>query len=209
MILDIAEDLIIQTKEKINILIGGTGDKNDDYFQKCEEKINYLKNKYPHCFWSNPYEFFFDGLKVNLGSDFGLMPSLFEPGGIVQHEFFIAGTPVIAFKTGGLQDTVFEFNHENWQGNGFIFDNYYKEELKEAINRAINLFYCKDKYYKCRENAYNSAIDVMDTAKAWCKEFYRLRNKIYYDKKAIFDNGEYEYCSADQLNFELENMILL
>lgn len=47
-----------------------------------------------------------DGPLVNLGCDFGLMPSEFEPGGIVQHEFFIAETPVIANKTGGLQDTV-------------------------------------------------------------------------------------------------------
>lgn len=31
-----------------------------------------------------------------------MMPSKFEPGGIVQHESLIAGTPVIAFKTGGL-----------------------------------------------------------------------------------------------------------
>lgn len=31
------------------------------------------------------------------------MPSLFEPCGIVQDEFFVAGTPVIAFNTGGLK----------------------------------------------------------------------------------------------------------
>ena len=44
-----------------------------------------------------------------MGSDFGLVPSLFEPSGIVQQEYFVAGTPVVAFKTGGLKDTVFEF----------------------------------------------------------------------------------------------------
>jgi glycogen synthase len=42
----------------------------------------------------------FCSLQINLGADFGLMPSLFEPGGVVQHEFFVAGTPVIAFRTG-------------------------------------------------------------------------------------------------------------
>ena len=46
---------------------------------------------------------------LSLGCDFGLMPSLFEPSGIVQQEYFAAGTPVIAFKTGGLKDTVFEY----------------------------------------------------------------------------------------------------
>lgn len=79
----------------------------------------YLKNRYPHCFWAGPNEFFTDGSVVNRGSDFGLMPSLFEPGGIVQHEFFVGGTPVIAFKTGGLKDSVFEFVND--QGNGYTF----------------------------------------------------------------------------------------
>ena len=34
------------------------------------------------------------------------MPSLFEPCGIVQDEFFAAGTPVIAFSTGGLKVSI-------------------------------------------------------------------------------------------------------
>lgn len=50
------------------------------------------------------------------------MPSVFEPGGIVQHEFFIAGTPVIAFKTGGLKDTVIEFEWITGVGNGIVFE---------------------------------------------------------------------------------------
>ena len=45
----------------------------------------YLASKYPHCVWANPSIFFEDGPLINIGSDFGLMPSLFEPGGIVQH----------------------------------------------------------------------------------------------------------------------------
>jgi starch synthase len=38
---------------------------------------------YPNCFWSEPDKFFYDGPVVNRGADFGLMPSMFEPGGIV------------------------------------------------------------------------------------------------------------------------------
>ena len=59
---------------------------------------------------------------MNLGADFCLMPSMFEPGGIVQQEFFVAGTPVIAFKTGGLKDTVVEFDKVSKRGNGFTFE---------------------------------------------------------------------------------------
>ncbi len=82
-------------------------DSKEEYGKYCADKMKILTNKYPLCFWSSPDQFFNDGPLVNIGSDFSLMPSLFEPGGIVQHEFFCGGTPVIAFKTGGLKDTVF------------------------------------------------------------------------------------------------------
>ena len=113
------------------------------------------------------------------------MPSLFEPGGIVQHEFFIAGTPVIAFRTGGLKDTVFEFRWDNNSGNGLTFDYYNGRELVGAMKRAIDLFNNKEKYEACRKNAFNSAIDVADVSRAWCREFYRLKNKIYFNVKTV------------------------
>jgi starch synthase len=66
---------------------------------------------------------------VNRGSDFGLMPSAFEPGGIVQHEFFVGKTPVIAFKTGGLKDSVIEYRWDSEEGSGFIFENYHHNDF--------------------------------------------------------------------------------
>lgn len=203
LILEIVEELILHTNNKINILLGGMGNKTDPYVIKCIDKINYLKEKYPNCFWANPDEFFTDGPAVNFGSDFGLMPSLFEPSGIVQHEFFIAGTPVVAFKTGGLKDTVHEFNMENNQGNGIVFDCYDTNNLKNSIIRAINLFNNKEKYNKCRENAYNSAIDVADVAKAWCTEFYRLKGKTFTGKKKGTPNALIipdKYSALEKLN---------
>merc|ERR1712167_227655 len=82
----------------------------------------HLKAKYPACFWAAPEEFFTDGALVNRGADFGLMPSAFEPGGIVQHEFFVGGTPVVAFKTGGLKDSVVEYMWDSETGSGYTFE---------------------------------------------------------------------------------------
>jgi starch synthase len=122
LILDAAETLIQRTSGKINILVGGMGNMKDPYCINCVNKINYLRNKYPYSFWASPNDFFTDGPLINFGSDFGLMPSLFEPGGIVQHEFFLAATPVLAFKTGGLKDTVIEFDWHTNKGNGLLFE---------------------------------------------------------------------------------------
>lgn len=188
MILDCVEELVKRTNGKINILVGGMGNPKDPYCAACINKINYLRSKYSYAFWANPNEFFTDGPRVNMGSDFGLMPSLFEPGGIVQHEFFIAGTPVIAFRTGGLKDTVFEYEWNTNKGNGFTFDAYNNHELIHAVERSINLFYNKEKYENCRKNAFNSAIDVADVSRAWCREFYRLRGKIFFNNKEVFES---------------------
>ena len=183
LILDSVEEIVRRTNGKVNILVGGMGNPSDPYVGQCINKINYLRSKYSYAFWANPYEFFTDGPKINFGSDFGLMPSLFEPGGIVQHEFFIAGTPVIAFKTGGLKDTVQEFRYDTNTGNGFTFESHNAYELIQAISRSLGLFQNKEKYEICRKNAKNSAIDVADVSRAWCKEFCRLKNKIFFNVK--------------------------
>ena len=193
LILDAVEEMVKKTNGKINILVGGMGSPSDPYVAQCINRINYLRSKYSYAFWANPYEFFTDGPKINLGSDFGLMPSLFEPGGIVQHEFFIAGTPVIAFKTGGLKDTVFEFRYDNNTGNGFTFEAYNHYELIQAMTRSLGLFQNKEKYEICRKNAKNSAIDVADVSRAWCKEFCRLQNKIFFNAHDAKDIGDKKY----------------
>ena len=110
---------------------------------------------------ADPSHFFTDGFVCNLASDFGLMPSLFEPSGLVQHEFFIAGTPVIAFKTGGLavfaihlafiflQETVNEWNSGSKTGNGFLFTDYTIDSFKTAVERALGVYKDPEAYICC------------------------------------------------------------
>ena len=140
-----------------------------------------LKNKYPSCFWADPQQFFTDGSLVNRGTDFGLMPSIFEPGGIVQHEFFVGGTPVVAFKTGGLKDSVFEFNWDSEQGNGYTFENHSREDFIFACERGLGTYKNKAKYLKLRQNAFDSTMDGEKVSRAWLAEFFRLRGKVFVD----------------------------
>ena len=198
LILESVEELIRRTNGRINILLGGSGDKKDPYVEQCTKKINYLKSKYPKSFWANPNEFFTDGPKINMGSDFGLIPSMYEPGGIVQQEFFIAGTPVIAFWTGGLKDLIVEYDYSKRKGNGFIFEEYSSVEFINAVIRSLDIFGNKDHYQTIRKNASESIIEINDVAKAWCREFYRLRGKVFFNAKDILYREENSELSMSQ-----------
>ena len=180
LILDIAEEFIKETGGKVNILVGGPADPKEPYANKCANKMKYLSSTYPNSFWASPEEFFTDGPLINLGADFGLMPSEFEPGGIVQHEFFVAGTPVVAFKTGGLKDSVHEYMWDTGEGNGYTFETHRAGDLKFAMKRALGTFRDVGRYGKLRGNAARSTMDGAVVCRAWDQEFHRLRGKVIY-----------------------------
>lgn len=157
----------------------------EPYAAGCAHRMWHLRNKYPHCFWAAPEEFFTDGALVNRGADFGLMPSAFEPGGIVQHEFFVGGTPVVAFKTGGLKDSVLEFMWDSETGSGYTFESHSAGDMIGAMERAIGTYLNKPKYLKLRENAFKATMDGEVVSKAWLGEFFRLKGKIFVDYTVI------------------------
>lgn len=84
LILNAVDELIGHTNGKIQILVGGPANYADEYAAGCARHMFDLKRRHPWCFWAAPDDFFTDGPMCNLGADFGLMPSQFEPGGIVQ-----------------------------------------------------------------------------------------------------------------------------
>lgn len=112
LILESIDALLTASAGRAQFLVGGMASESDSYGRHCAGMMADLRARHPDTFWADPNLFFTDGDLVNLGADFCLMPSVFEPGGIVQQEFFVAGTPVIAFKTGGLKDTVLEWQSE-------------------------------------------------------------------------------------------------
>eukprot|EP01113_Clastostelium_recurvatum_P041896 TRINITY_DN6726_c0_g1_i2.p1 TRINITY_DN6726_c0_g1~~TRINITY_DN6726_c0_g1_i2.p1 ORF type:complete len:1859 (-),score=472.99 TRINITY_DN6726_c0_g1_i2:78-5654(-) len=178
LILDSVATLLETHGNKIQILVGGPADRTEAYAKTCAEKMEFLRSRYPRNFWADPNGFFTQGTLVNLGSDFGLMPSLFEPGGIVQHEFFAAGTPVVAFKTGGLKDTVHEYLAASGRGNGFAFEAHVQSDFVWAVNRAVTMYQSPEHYAKLRQNAFESVITTTAVAWSWYTEICRLRRRV-------------------------------
>jgi starch synthase len=85
---------------------------------------------------------FDDGLARQIygGGDLFLMPSRYEPCGLGQLISLRYGTIPAVRKTGGLADTVEEFQPASGTGTGFVFEAYVPEALVAAVDRAIGLF---------------------------------------------------------------------
>ncbi len=74
------------------------------------------------------------------GADLFLMPSLFEPCGLSQMISFRYGTVPLVRETGGLRDTVVDFDPETGEGNGFSFPNINAHEFLFKTKEACQLF---------------------------------------------------------------------
>ena len=71
------------------------------------------------------------------GSDFMLMPSLFEPCGLPQMTSPLYGSLPVVHSTGGLYDTIRPLDVAASTGNGFRFDHYGAEGFRWAIDQAM------------------------------------------------------------------------
>lgn len=75
--------------------------------------------------------------RIHAGADCFLMPSRYEPCGLAQMYAMRYGTVPIVHATGGLDDTVVEWDARRGAGTGFKFEPDTPEALHAAIDRAL------------------------------------------------------------------------
>ena len=82
---------------------------------------------------------FHEGLahRIEAGSDFFVMPSRFEPCGLNQMYSLRYGTLPVVRATGGLADTVLQYDETTGDGTGFRFDDLDPDSLADAIGWAL------------------------------------------------------------------------
>ena len=74
------------------------------------------------------------------GADCLLMPSRYEPCGLSQLIALRYGAVPLVRRTGGLTDTVTEFDPARRTGTGFAFDAFAVEALLDAVRRATSAY---------------------------------------------------------------------
>jgi len=85
--------------------------------------------------------------QIEAGADIFLMPSLYEPCGLNQMYSMRYGTVPVVRATGGLDDTVENYDPGRGTGNGFKFRPYTGSALLEKIREAL-YFYGKPDSWK-------------------------------------------------------------
>ncbi|GBD11616.1 Glycogen synthase [bacterium HR23] len=112
--------------------------------------------------------------KIMAGADMLLMPSRYEPSGLTQMYALRYGTVPIVRATGGLKDTVQEYDPSTGQGTGFLFERYTAEAMLEAVGRALALYRRRREWIRLVRNGMGADFSWRRSAQEYLAVYQRL-----------------------------------
>ena len=115
--------------------------------------------------------------KIYAGADIFLMPSLYEPCGLGQLIALRYGTIPAARRTGGLNDTITEYDFSTGAGTGFLFDMYSSDDMLKAIRRAVEAFKNKKDWEQIQHNAMSQNFSWHKSAKEYAALYRKVLKK--------------------------------
>lgn len=112
------------------------------------------------------------------GADMFLMPSKYEPCGLTQMYSMCYGTVPVVRATGGLADTVQDFDRNTGSGTGFCFDAYDPGAFKEAILRAVEVWNDKQMWRTVMRNGMASNFSWTRSAQQYLDAYQKLAGTL-------------------------------
>jgi len=132
LLMDAAEPLL--ENFDMQLVVSGSGDGHFmTFFQE-------LAKKYPQ---KVAIQLNYDEVLTHMiyaGADAIIIPSRFEPSGLTQMEAMRYGAVPIVRKTGGLADSVVDYDPANKTGTGFVFEKFDNRAFYGAMVRAIETY---------------------------------------------------------------------
>jgi len=118
---------------------------------------------------------------IEAGADMFLMPSRYEPCGLNQIYSLKYGTVPIVKKTGGLADTVHDWDELNYfgldSGTGFTFNDHSGIALYKSVLRAVENFKKKKSWKKIQQNAMSKDYSWKHSAEQYLELYELAKNK--------------------------------
>ncbi|MDD4996189.1 MAG: glycogen/starch synthase [Patescibacteria group bacterium] len=169
-------DLIYKSANQIlkkgaQIVFLGQGDK------KYEEALLKIARNYPGRM--SVYIKFDAELaqRIYAGADIFLMPSRFEPCGLVQLIAMRYGTIPVVRETGGLKDTVEKAKVTKGKivrGTGFVFKKYSSQAFLNSINQALSFYKQPNIWRQLQKNAMKRDFSWKKSAGEYLKIYKKL-----------------------------------
>jgi len=113
--------------------------------------------------------------QIEAGCDFFLMPSRYEPCGLNQMYSQRYGTIPIVRRTGGLADTVEEWQPATGKGTGFLFDRMVVGEFLAAVDRAETAYQSPAHLAQLRQNAMRADFSWERSARQYLEAYAASR----------------------------------
>lgn len=92
--------------------------------------------------------------QIYASADFFLMPSRYEPCGLSQLIGFRYGVIPVAYKTGGLADTITPYHDP--KGNGFVFEDFHPNGFMWGVGTAVAVYHQPGEMKRLVDNAFNA-----------------------------------------------------
>ena len=143
----VAESLAGIFSSGAELVVLGTGE------EKIEKQLLEARKKYPHSLGLKIGFDEFISHRIMAGCDIFLIPSRYEPCGLTQMYSLRYGTIPVVRATGGLDDSVREFDTGSGLGNGFKFGPPTSAALLQSLRRAIGLYRDKSLWSRLVRNA--------------------------------------------------------
>ncbi|MGP1586898.1 MAG: glycogen synthase GlgA [Treponemataceae bacterium] len=160
------------TNMKLQFVILGSGEK------WCEHEIGELQSKLPNLRAYFGYNEEISHL-IEAGSDFFMMPSRYEPCGSNQIYSMLYGTLPIVRSTGGLADTVENYNEKTGDGTGFMLMNLTPQSVYDTTGWAVWTFYNKkDHIKKMQKKAMKQDFSWKKSATEFVEVYQKALKKI-------------------------------
>jgi starch synthase len=115
--------------------------------------------------------------KIEAGADFFLMPSKYEPCGLNQIYSLKYGTIPIVRATGGLDDTIVNYDSITGKGNGFKFVRYDAKEFLNQMKVAIGFYSQPEHWKQLLRNAMASDFSWQRSAEAYLRLYRKALEK--------------------------------
>lgn len=115
--------------------------------------------------------------RIMAGANIFLIPSRYEPCGLTQMYALKYGTVPVVRSTGGLDDTIVQFDSKKGAGNGFKFGPYKPLSFLAAIRKAVDLFQNAEAWEKLVANGMKADFSWERSAQSYLELYHRVIEK--------------------------------